>query len=176
MHCAWWRWKTTTKYLDCVKNLASKFWFNLFYSLSENMASQNTVFTRASRWALSQAQINPLHTLKHYSFNIHFSIILPRTPKSPKLSLPFRFSDINSVHISRLSNTCYFLRPSYSPSFGLPNTYLVKGTNYEVPQYVIFSSFLLLSLSHFEIQMFSRAPCSQTPSVYIILFWWETKF
>jgi len=39
------------------------------------------------------SQVNPVHTFTPYLCKIHFNIILPSTPKSPKWLLPFRFSD-----------------------------------------------------------------------------------
>jgi len=38
--------------------------------------------------------------------------------------------------------------------------------NHEVPGYVIFSIFLLLPLSYFQISL-PTEPCTQTPSIYI---------
>jgi hypothetical protein len=45
----------------------------------------------------------------HYFSKIHANIILPSTPRSSGLPLPFKFSDQNVVRISHLSHTCYML-------------------------------------------------------------------
>jgi hypothetical protein len=51
---------------------------------------------------------------------------------------------------------------------------LVKSTNYAAPHYAVFS--VLLSVHPSQIQTFSSAPCSQTPSMYVLTFGTETKF
>jgi hypothetical protein len=38
-------------------------------------------------------ELNPVHNLTSYSFNIHLEIVLPSTPTSPKWYLAFRFPD-----------------------------------------------------------------------------------
>jgi hypothetical protein len=45
----------------------------------------------------SQSQI--IHNFPSYFFNIHLNIIIQFIPKSSMFSLPFRFSDKNSVQI-----------------------------------------------------------------------------
>jgi hypothetical protein len=44
---------------------------------------------------LPRLDLIPAHTLKPYFFVIHFNIVLPSTPKSPKWCLPFSFSHWN---------------------------------------------------------------------------------
>jgi hypothetical protein len=46
-------------------------------------------------------------------FKNHFNIILHCTYTALKQSLPFRFSDNNSVYISYRSHSCYIPRPHY---------------------------------------------------------------
>jgi hypothetical protein len=59
------------------------------------------------------SQMNPVHTLLHYTFKTHFNInILLSTLRPSKWSLPFRVSDRNIVCISHLSHACYMLHIS----------------------------------------------------------------
>jgi hypothetical protein len=51
----------------------------------------------------------------------------------------------------------------------------VKGKNYETPHYAVFPN-LLSSLHLPSVQIFSSAPCSQTPSVCDLPLKLETKF
>jgi hypothetical protein len=60
---------------------------------------------------------------------------------------------------------------SLTSSFQL---YLAKSTSYEATHYVVFSNVLSLRLS--SVQIFSSAPCSQTPSVCIPPLMPEIKF
>jgi hypothetical protein len=48
------------------------------------------------------SQMHPVHTLPLYLPKIDSNIILPSTPTSSEWSLPFRFPDINFIHISYL--------------------------------------------------------------------------
>ena len=48
------------------------------------------------------SQIDPVHTPKSHFLKIHFNIILPSTPRSPKWSHSFRFLDQNPVYASPL--------------------------------------------------------------------------
>jgi hypothetical protein len=56
------------------------------------------------------SQMNPVHIFSPYFPKAHSHIILPRTPRSSKRSLPFKFSDQNSVCI-HLPQACYMPRP-----------------------------------------------------------------
>jgi hypothetical protein len=51
---------------------------------------------------------------------------------------------------------------------------LAKSTSYVAPHYAVFSNLLLLHPS--SVQIFSTAPCSQTPSAYVPPLMSETKF
>jgi hypothetical protein len=51
---------------------------------------------------------------------------------------------------------------------------LIKNINYDAPHYAIFSNLLLCHPS--SVQIFSSAPCSQVPSVYVLVLTSETKF
>jgi hypothetical protein len=51
---------------------------------------------------------------------------------------------------------------------------LARSTRYEAPRYAVSSNLPSLHLS--SVQIFSSAPCSQTPSVCVSLLMLETKF
>jgi hypothetical protein len=51
--------------------------------------------------------MHPVHTFPPYFPNIHSNITIPSTPRSSEWSLPFRFSNQDTVRISRLSHACY---------------------------------------------------------------------
>jgi len=59
-------------------------------------------------------QMNPVHIFTLCFFNMHFNIISPPTPKSPKWSLPFRFSNQNFVSISHLFHMSYMIHDQRS--------------------------------------------------------------
>jgi hypothetical protein len=52
--------------------------------------------------------------------------------------------------------------------------YLAKSTNYKLPHCAAFSTFLQLHI--FLVKIFSTAPCSQRPSVFVPTLMSETKF
>jgi len=60
------------------------------------------------------SQLDPVHTTTSLFLKIHFNIILPSTPESPKSSLSLRFPYQNPVYASPLTHTRYMPRPSHS--------------------------------------------------------------
>jgi hypothetical protein len=64
---------------------------------------------------------NSVHTFSTYSSRIHSDIILPFTPMSSKLSIPFRSSKQNDVRISHPSHACIVLCQPYLPWFDILN-------------------------------------------------------
>jgi hypothetical protein len=73
-----------------------------------------------------QVELNPIHTLTSYSFNIHLETVLPSTPRSPKWFLAFRFADWNVVCISCFPHAHEYKR-HISSSLILPNGFLPSG-------------------------------------------------
>jgi hypothetical protein len=59
-------------------------------------------------------------------------------------------------------------------SSSLTLSFLAKSTSYEAPHYAVFSNLLSIYLT--SVHIFSSAPCSQTPSVYVPPLMSETKF
>jgi hypothetical protein len=80
-----------------------------------------------------------------------------------KIIYAFFFSPIRANVLPTLSSLTW--------SFLL---YLEKTTSYEAPHCAVFSN--LLSLHFSSVQIFSSAPCSQTPSVYVPPLRPENKF
>jgi hypothetical protein len=68
-------------------------------------------------------QINALHILMLYFFNVFFNIILPPFCWFPKWSSPFSFFDRNCVLIYHLYHACYISHPSHPPWFDCPNIF-----------------------------------------------------
>jgi len=58
---------------------------------------------------------HPVNNFPKFSCKMNSNIISPSTPSSSKLSLTFRFSYKNVVHISQLSHACYMPRLSLPP-------------------------------------------------------------
>jgi hypothetical protein len=61
---------------------------------------------------------------------------------------------------------------SHFPWLDHPNNIWVMRTSYDSPHCATFPNFTPLPSP--QIQIFSSAPCSQTPSVYVLPFVWET--
>ena len=68
-----------------------------------------------------QSQLDPVHNPKAHFLKIHFNIILPSTPGSPKWSLFLRFLHQHPVYVSPLHDTRYMPHPSHSSRFYHPN-------------------------------------------------------
>jgi hypothetical protein len=115
-----------------------------------------TVFTRAFHWSLSSA------TSIQFMPSYPFSIVRPPTFCSSQWSLSFLLSHQYSICIPLFPHSCYMPCPSHSPWFHHSSYTWVKSTSYGVPHYAVFFSLLSLHLS--SAQIFSSAPCSQTPS------------
>jgi hypothetical protein len=79
-----------------------------------------------------QSHMNPVHSLRPYSFKIHFNIILPSMSRTSVWSPPFRPSIQELVLIFLLPHACYTPCPPNTPSFDYPynRACLVKSANY----------------------------------------------
>jgi hypothetical protein len=101
------------------------------------------VFRRTHHWTLSWAswiQFTPNF------FNIRFNTILPFMPRSPKWSLLFRNS--KTFYAFPLSPMCAPCPTNLILLDFIILIYLMKSTNYEDPNYIIFS--LLVNLRHWN--------------------------
>jgi len=67
------------------------------------------------------SQLDPVHIPTSHFLKIHFNIILPSLPGSPKWSLSLRFLHQNPVYTTRLPHTRYMARSSNSSRFYHPN-------------------------------------------------------
>jgi hypothetical protein len=94
-------------------------------------------------------------------------------PRSSKRCLPFRSSNQNFAHISHFSHVCQVTRPSHPPCFHHPNNiwWSVQVMKFLIMQSSpAFCHFLPLRPKH------SHQQPAQTPSIYILLLVWQTKF
>jgi hypothetical protein len=67
------------------------------------------------------SQLNSIHAPSPHFLNIHFNIILPSTPGSPKWAPSLRSPHQNPVCTSLFPHTCYMSRPSHSSRLDYPN-------------------------------------------------------
>jgi len=61
------------------------------------------------------SQMNPVHTFPPYICKVHSNIIIPSMSRSSGWSLPFRFSNQNTICILHLSHACYMTCPCHPP-------------------------------------------------------------
>jgi hypothetical protein len=115
-------------------------------------------------------QITPVHTTPSYLSKIQLNIILPSMSRSSYCYISLLISHQNLTSTS--PRACYIPCQSSSLTWSLW-LYLAKSIIYDASHYAVFSNLLLLC--HSLVQVFSSAPCSQTPSVYISSLTSETK-
>ena len=97
------------------------------------------LFTRDRQFSFL-IHMSLVHVLPSYFFKIHFNMILASTPKSPKWSLSFIIPHQNPV--------CISLPPSQAVCLDfITLKFDKKFTNPEAPQYAIYSSMPLLTVS-----------------------------
>jgi hypothetical protein len=86
---------------SATQEIPSILWNPMFHHRLHNIPSTDCAVN----------SISPVTTLTFYFCKIQFNIILPSMLKSPKWSLPFRFSDqiVNAFLISHMSSTCSVL-------------------------------------------------------------------
>jgi hypothetical protein len=111
------------------------------------------------------SQLNPIHTISSYPSMIHFKYSSPTNVlvfpvvsfllAYPKISYMHSFSPPFVLHALSISS-------SLTWSFWL---YSEKNTNYETPNYAVFST--LPSFLSSSVQIFST-PCSQTPQSMLL--------
>jgi hypothetical protein len=108
------------------------------------------------------SQMNPVHTLPP---DVDLMVDYP-----PNYAWVFRaVTSLQTYHqkfvcISHLPNECYMPRPSHPPWFDHPNNVKGGATDCNFLQSPLTSSLLG--------QIFSSAPCSQTPSKFVLPLMW----
>jgi hypothetical protein len=118
------------------------------------------------------SQMNPVHTTSSYLSKFHFNL-------SSYLHLRLPSGLFPSDYPTKILYAFFFpmratALPISSSSTWLFWLYLVKSIVYEAPPYAVFSNFILFYPS--SVHIFSSAPCSQTPSVYVPPLMSDTKF
>jgi hypothetical protein len=119
------------------------------------------------------SMIDLVHTTPSYLSKVHFNIITHL-----RLVLPcglfhsgFPTDILYAFLFAIIRATC----PVYLIFLDLIiQLCLARSINYEAPHYAIFSNLLSCHLS--SVQIFSSAPCSQTPSVYVPSLMSKTEF
>jgi hypothetical protein len=84
------------------------------------------------------SHINQVHPVPHFSFKIHFNIILISTSMSSKRSLSIRLSPPKPREcVSLLPHTCYMRSPYHPPQFYYPNIWReVKITKFLIKDFL----------------------------------------
>jgi hypothetical protein len=111
-----------------------------------------------------KSQINPVHVLTSSFSDPHFNVILHLRQSLRSGLLPSKFSDYHFVWIPHFHYACHMSRSSHHTDDFMVQISL-KRTAYGVPHYATFSRFLLFPLS--QVQIFSSASCSQTPTINV---------
>jgi hypothetical protein len=118
-------------------------------------------------------QFNLIHTIPSYISKTHLALSIHLRLGIPSGIFPSAFP-INILYaflLSPVRATSLRISSSLTWPFYL---YLEKSTSYEAPHYAVLSNLLSLHLS--LVKIFTSAPSSQTPSVYVPPLMSETKF
>jgi len=92
------------------------------------------------------SQTNPVHDPSSHFLNIRLNIILPSTPRSPKLPSFLQISPPIFVHTSSVSHTCHMSHPSH---YSCLITRIIFGEQYSLGSYslcILFQSSVTLSI------------------------------
>jgi len=109
--------------------------FPAFYGTQRSIIA----FTTARHLSLFLNQTNSVRVLLQFSFNIHFNITLPSTPRSSQQSLSYMFPlppntlDINVFSHVRATSPAHLISLDF-------NHYSASNTNREAPPYAILSN------------------------------------
>ena len=109
-------------------------------------------------------QLDPVHTLTSHFLEIHFNIIIPYTPGSPKWSLSLRFPHQTPSYASPSTYALHVPSISFFPILSLAQ-YWVSSTDHNASHYVVFSA--SLSPRSFKAQIFSSTPFSKISPLYV---------
>jgi hypothetical protein len=114
-------------------------------------------------------QLNPIHHLISYFFNVNINIILPFMPRSPRLSLSVRFLNSNFLCSCNLPPYIHTPFPSRPPLCDHP---INIWSRVEIVRFLILEfrpPSCHFPSQCFGFQIFSTLTCSQTRSLITIL-------
>jgi hypothetical protein len=85
------------------------------------------------------SQINPVHALPSWCFNINFNIMFPSTSRSSKWSVSVRFTHLNCKYISLMSHSATCLAQHILRDF-VTLKFLVRSTSHKAAHYAVLMS------------------------------------